>query len=256
MKRIFIVFLCFCIILPSAANASSKSFQHIDIKEKELTKEILLEMEEKMKTMSPKDAAAFFEETMKKHTYDYVKYPYYSDKATNDMGIMANVGDTRSSIAYSNSGLFSASSTKGIWINIINSSISLVLGLSTFVGSILYGVANLFVAVTPDTSEQAEAKNYYSYRYITYIGDVFKDNQLVPDDWVSLAYSHSREVYEHGWGYFVDTQGFAHQSTIDFPYPKTAQWAPYSSYSEIEARASVVYGYHPTIHIPEHYYGY
>ncbi|TNJ61929.1 hypothetical protein FE784_33250 [Paenibacillus hemerocallicola] len=160
MKRIFIVFLCFCIILPSAANASSKSFQHIDIKEKELTKEILLEMEEKMKTMSPKDAAAFFEETMKKHTYDYVKYPYYSDKATNDMGIMANVGDTRSSIAYSNSGLFSASSTKGIWINIINSSISLVLGLSTFVGSILYGVANLFVAVTPDTSEQAEAKNY------------------------------------------------------------------------------------------------
>ncbi|WP_127588739.1 hypothetical protein [Paenibacillus koleovorans] len=254
MRKLFLVFLCFCILFPTSANASSRSYQYIDNKEMELTKELLLEIEEKMKTMSPKDAAIYFEETVKKHTVEYVKYLNYSDIGTNKFGLLASPGDTRSSVSYSNSGLYSANSISGIWFNIINSTLSLVLGIYTYVSSILYGVANLFYAVSADTTEQASAQNYYSYRYITYQGEVFVDHIFTPDDWETLAYSHSREIYEHGWGYFIDTNGLAHQSTIDFPTPKAAQMAPYASFSGIEAQALVIAGYPQRI--PEHYYGY
>lgn len=249
MQKIFFVFLCIALMPMTVANAKGNEVTNSTINKKELTDDLLLEMKENMKSMNPIQSAIYFEEMMEKHTLNYTKI-IPSDSS--NQRLMNSVGDSRYTLSYSNSGIYNASSTTGKFLTIANTSISLVLGLTTYVGSILYGVVNLLVSFIPDVDKQAQAKNMYSYRYITYNGDIYMAAFPSGYHWVTHAISTSRQVYEHGWGYFIDSNGFARQSTIDFPNAKHTQWAAHSSPSAIQAEA--IYWYNNgTILIPKLY---
>ena len=124
-------------------------------------------------------------------------------------------GTTRYTRSYENSGIFTYQRKHGIWKAIASATISTVLGKIKTVGDILSYTYSVISGYEPDYEKQAEAKTMYSYRYIRDRGQVYY-NDGEATAYYTRAEAVSREKYQHEYGYYIDSQGYARQHTRDY----------------------------------------
>lgn len=234
LKKVFVLSLCISIMTFTTVNAAKNSIPL----HKELTDTLSEQIKEDLKKMDRTEGAKYLKSMMQQYTENYQSSANNNLSYSNSRQSSPKIGDTSHTVSYANSGKTKASNVKGIWINIINGTLSLILGLTTLVGSILYTVASTFASTAAvATDKNAEAENFYSYRYIEYTGLVYNYSLFVGSEWMPYAVSTSREIYEHGWGFFTDEYGIGRQGTVDFPNPKKQQFAPHYGGAAIEQLA-------------------
>lgn len=143
-----------------------------------------------------------------------------------EKGIRASIGDTRTTINLEASSFYDADSIRGIWSTIILYSLDLVLGLTTEVSWILTTVVAA-VGISADTQAIAEARNMYNYRWAPLYGEVYYDDYYKGLGWYDRACSVTRQVFEHGWGYYFDENAIGHQEIVDSSYAKLTEYSPH-----------------------------
>ena len=151
--------------------------------------------------------------------------------------IRSSIGDTRTLLSFEVSGLYDADDTAGLWYIIITAVLDLIFSFDTAVSWILTTV-EAAVGITADTQELAQAKNMYNFRWAPMLGEVYYDDYYTGLGWYDHACSVTRQIFEHGWGYYFDQYSMAHQATVDNFFAKSTEYAPHfwnSSWMEAKA---------------------
>lgn len=233
-----------CTLFTSAFAADSIEYENDTDKRTLFPREFSSEEEAGILT---DEASAKIKEMIKEQgitDIDLLLEPYFKNFVRED-GYMepslfaTQVGATRYRRTYDNSGIITYKKKNGVWAAIASATISSILGKVKYVGDILSFTYSFIGGYEPDYQKEAEAKTQYSYRYIEDRGEVYYLDYTY--EYRTRAIAISREKYEHEYGYYIDSRGYAKSHTRDYfgsietlnaPHKGNATWLKNKAYNQ------------------------